>query len=1051
MKKKTLLLTLIFLIPLLFFDIKGNAMTGSGTSIDPFVITTCLDLQNMSSNLNATYILGSDIDCSMTNTWNSGAGFIPIGNTSTLFNGTLDGKNYSINGLFINRSSTGNQGLFGKTNSSTTIKNLNLTNVNITGYDYTGGLIGYAFGNISNVHVSGSVKGRNFTGGIVGTSSSTITASSFNGTITGDNTTGGLVGTQSGQNVSTSYASGSITCTNINCGGLFGILTNSHVSDVYANIAINSGTFSNIGGLIGNATFTSGTYLKNSYSTSFITGSGINTGGLIGLNNDASYVTNCYWEKDISSRNYSAGGTGLSTLQMKNQINFSGWDFTSIWSINSSVNNGYPTLQSNNSVFSSRVTQNLSNQLSFEWNSASGATNYQITKSGTVIYTGAITTYSDTSVSANTIYTYVISAYDDSSNLLASTTLVVKTKPNMMVGWGWSNEPYIIKNINDLQSMNNDLTSYYILGNDIDASVTSGWNSGQGFIPIGNSTSNFKGTLDGQNHIVSNLTINQPTTNYIGLFGAAYNATFKNITLQNAAVSGKQFTGSLAAYVSSTTITNIQTSGTVTGAGYYVGGLAGQTIGSTISNSSSSATITMSGQFYIGGLIGMANSSSITNCFATGNINGTNSFHTGGLIGYVTSTNVNYSYATGSLSSVNSTSGGLIGSVQSSSTITNSYATGNVSGTNTNYGGFIGYVTNSIVSNNYAFGNVNGNTNVGGFVGYIDTMSGSNAVNKNYSIGTVTGGIPKGGFVGAIKAGYETYAYDNYWDINTSGISTSPAGIGQTTPYMKIRSTYLGGWDFTNTWGTLSTYHNGYPYIRYFGPTPDDTPASEISNITNTIYSDKIVFNWNNPGDSDYASTYVYRNGVKLTSFISSGTFTDTGLTPGSTYTYKFTTLDSSGNESNGKTITLTTGSLSITAPLANNFPNYTIGTQETLTTNFSSPLVVNDTTNYQNGWNLTVSASQFTQTGGTGYTFPKGVLRLKAPISGAPSIVGSPPWVIDGNNPIQILSASSGTFFGTTSIVFPNDALQLSLDPSYVRAGNPYQSVITWTVAMGP
>lgn len=54
-----------------------------------------------------------------------------------------------------------------------------------------------------------------------------------------------------------------------------------------------------------------------------------------------------------------------------------------------------------------------------------------------------------------------------------------------MTGSGTAGDPYIIYDVNDLQAMKDDLTAYYELANNIDASATSGWNGGKGFEPIG--------------------------------------------------------------------------------------------------------------------------------------------------------------------------------------------------------------------------------------------------------------------------------------------------------------------------------------------------------------------------------------------------------------------------------------------------------------------------------------------------------------------------------------------------------------------------------------
>ena len=88
----------------------GSFGGGDGTKGNPYVIEDVDDLQNMSSNLSAHYVLGNDINASATARWNSGAGFKPIGTPSKRVTGSLDGKNHSITGLFIKYSS-GNIGL----------------------------------------------------------------------------------------------------------------------------------------------------------------------------------------------------------------------------------------------------------------------------------------------------------------------------------------------------------------------------------------------------------------------------------------------------------------------------------------------------------------------------------------------------------------------------------------------------------------------------------------------------------------------------------------------------------------------------------------------------------------------------------------------------------------------------------------------------------------------------------------------------------------------------------------------------------------------------
>jgi len=53
-------------------------------------------------------------------------------------------------------------------------------------------------------------------------------------------------------------------------------------------------------------------------------------------------VTASYWNTETSGQSSSAGGTGLTTAQMKQQATFSGWDFTTTPAWN--IQGAYPYL-----------------------------------------------------------------------------------------------------------------------------------------------------------------------------------------------------------------------------------------------------------------------------------------------------------------------------------------------------------------------------------------------------------------------------------------------------------------------------------------------------------------------------------------------------------------------------------------------------------------------------------------------------------------------------------------------------------------------------------
>src|SRR5690606_6174960 len=64
-------------------------------------------------------------------------------------------------------------------------------------------------------------------------------------------------------------------------------------------------------------------------------------GGLVGAGTGV--VTNSYWNTETSGMSASASGTGLTTAQMMNQANFTGWDFATEWGM--AVNGSLPYLK----------------------------------------------------------------------------------------------------------------------------------------------------------------------------------------------------------------------------------------------------------------------------------------------------------------------------------------------------------------------------------------------------------------------------------------------------------------------------------------------------------------------------------------------------------------------------------------------------------------------------------------------------------------------------------------------------------------------------------
>jgi filamentous hemagglutinin family protein len=201
----------------------------------------------------------------------------------------------------------------------------------------------------------------------------------------------------------------------------------------------------------------------------------------------------------------------------------------------------------------------------------------------------------------------------------------------------------VIRDINQLQAMTADRAGNYVLANDIDASATSGWNSGQGFEPIGAfQTAYFSGKFDGLGHVINSLTINRPTEFDVALMGAVDGADIRNVGLSNVNLHGGEYVGGIASFLNASSISNSFVTGSVSGS-TRVGGLAGDLeTGSVINNAYSAASVTAT-NMEAGGLTGtLLSGSVINNSYATGSVSGGTTV--AGLVGGITDATINNSY-----------------------------------------------------------------------------------------------------------------------------------------------------------------------------------------------------------------------------------------------------------------------------------------------------------------------------------------------------------------------------------------------------------------------
>ena len=239
-----------------------------------------------------------------------------------------------------------------------------------------------------------------------------------------------------------------------------------------------------------------------------------------------------------------------------------------------------------------------------------------------------------------------------------------------------------------------------ILGNDIDLSVygkEADWNSGAGWVRIGNSTTNpFSGEFNGDNKYITGLYIHLTAppaggdSHSHGLFGVVANgAVIKNLIISDAdinvsGVGGDALVAILAGRVQGGVLENCHLSGSVSVTGNRAGSLIGSadTNPCNVSNCSSTASVNVQSG-YGGGLIGLFAHGTISNSYAIGNVNTSNG-STGGLVGWILNANtavISSCYALGNVASNDEAVGGLVGRASGTVEIENCYATGVIVGT----------------------------------------------------------------------------------------------------------------------------------------------------------------------------------------------------------------------------------------------------------------------------------------------------------------------------------------------------------------------------------
>jgi filamentous hemagglutinin family protein len=917
--------------------------------------TTGTDLQGINGNLSGYYALGSNIDATGTLTWNGGAGFTPIGNgNTTFFTGTFDGLGHTISNLSINLPNINNIGLFGESGPASVILNVGLLGTSVSGSYPVGGLVGANYGMVRNSYVTGSVSGSEEVGGLTGVNGGTISNSYATGNVRGTYYAGGLVGlnAESAGTISNSYATGTVNGYEY-VGGLVGLNQETTISNSFATGNV-SGTGNDVGGLVG-ANYG---VISNSYATGNVTGAGSSFGGMVGYNNNNGTINNSYATGTVSDTSNYVGGligqnagfisTSYATGSVEGGSYVGGLVGTNLSG----------TISTNYSTGGVSGSSRVGGLVGYDSGGTVSNSYWNTTTSGQPASAGGtgLTTAQMQTAANFAGFTFTTTPGASGNNWVIVDTDGTLNNANLVAGATYpmlaSEYSTVINNAHQLQLMAMNTAASYTLGQNINAAATGNgtdvWGSA-GFVPIGNSTTPFAGTLNGLGHTIDNLTINLPSANNVGLIGYSTSAAVvENVGLIGGSVTGGGYDVGSFVGRNDGSVSNSYATVDVSGSD-SVGGLVGYNDGGGIFNSYSSGNV--SGSANVGGLVGF-NERTISNSYATGGVSG--NFDVGGLAGVNLGT-INYSHATGNVSGTTSV-GGLVG--EDPEIITNSFATGTVNGSSY-VGGLVGHAGGGLIGNSFATGSVTGVGSVGGLLGYSDgtetsnsyatgAVSGSSSVGgllgssvyysgveNSYAIGSVTGTSSVGGLVGSNASSFISNSYaagsvsssgvagglvgnntgvtasNSFWNISTSGQATSAGGIGMTTANMQQQVNFTSAtsangnvnpnWDFLGTWVMYNGYT--YPLLRSFMTPLTVTANSGSMTYNGSAYSGAFGVTYSAPPNGNLLGTLTY---TSTPAAINVGAYS---ITPGGLYSNQqgyIISFESGGLTINPATLTVT-------------------------------------------------------------------------------------------------------------------------------------------------
>lgn len=602
-------------------------------------LSTPDDLDKVRYDMTGDYVLANDIDM-------TGRSFVPFGivnNTNAgKFTGTFDGKGHTIKGLRYDVSDKGEVGLFSQTDNAT-IKNLIIEDAYFKGNANVGGIVGQMYRTtITDCAVLNSyIEGRDHVGAIAGEIAQTqVDGNYVGGTITNcfsdariktrEFQAGGMLGTIHCGTVEKNLFTGTVEGReHDNANGMVSLVDkNDAPSLIQYNVVAAAHIYGKIGRVVSNNRL--GSTDKGKVTQNYVSA---NT--WVGEKAD-----NATMAKYINPNDYN--GADISVTELRTQqfyTNILGWDFDNHWTfLPGTEGKMYPVLK----IMEGKTLPNTfwhtpsatkltyaSGEERISTHSSYGQCIIPTLTQGTEI---AIVEGNDIKVKESGYTLAGEGEVKASFNIDPAIASHFSGTTQDDITFNIVNGTETIASADEFVSkLTAKADGHYVLTDDIDL-------KGKDLSALGKSNAyTFKGSINGQGHVVSNASLTQKEDKEnIGIIAKTEGAVLRDIAFVDYCVdtSDKGKHVGLIGSAKNTIFKNVYARGSVYGID-HVALLAGDGDGCTLTNCMVDGSVKANSQ--VGGFFGctLENGATFNHCLATGTLRATSRGWIGGFIGLV--------------------------------------------------------------------------------------------------------------------------------------------------------------------------------------------------------------------------------------------------------------------------------------------------------------------------------------------------------------------------------------------------------------------------------